>query len=53
MKKRYRKPDVKKVQLVASEAVLQACKNPVATSGPAGFECRMMTSANQCSAWGS
>ena len=33
MKKEYRKPEIRKVKLVPSEAVLQACKNP-SSGGP-------------------
>ena len=50
MKQKYVKPVVRKVKLVPSEAVLQACKTS-AGSGPAGLGCMALNGA--CSAIGS
>jgi len=50
MKARYRKPEIRKIKLVPSEAVLQACKTS-AGSGPAGLGCMALNGA--CSAIGS
>lgn len=50
MKTRYQKPSIRKVKLVPSEAVLQACKTRGA-SGPAGGSC--LAQNGICSASGS
>lgn len=52
MKKSYEKPEVRKVKLVPSEAVLTSCKAPTA-GGPQFTGCSLGTHADPCSAIGS
>ena len=53
MKQKYVKPVVRKVKLVPSEAVLQACKTYGYVGGPTITNCQMAVAAQFCSAWGS
>ena len=52
MKKNYKKPSVRKVKLIPTEAVLQACKSPNA-GGPTLTGCMQAVAALPCSAIGS
>lgn len=48
MKKRYTKPELRKVELVPDQAVLGACKTTALAPGPVGgADCREGT-GNQC-----
>ena len=57
-KKKFLKPEVKKVPLVAEEAVLAACKSNAMGNGPGGFmglcqDGSMGMLTGPCSAYGS
>lgn len=57
-KKKFVKPELKKVPLVAEEAVLASCKSNVKGGGPGGFmglcdNGSMGSHMGQCSAYGS
>ena len=52
MKKRYEKPGIRKVKLVPSEAVLQACKTSGTTGPEPSFGC-ILDRIEPCSTLGS
>ncbi|MBP7828642.1 MAG: hypothetical protein KA248_01855 [Kiritimatiellae bacterium] len=52
MKKNYEKPSIRKIKLVPSEAVLQACKT-IPSGGPQATGCIMLSTVGPCSTIGS